>query len=122
MATTTTFMSKLQDIGDRFVEGVKAEPLVRRFVTGQATKAEYVGFLQQAYHYVKATTPNLSAASRSLRQGGRPEHTVLADRLAEHAAEERGHHRWILDDLEALGEPRERIDQIEICPAIQAYL
>lgn len=122
MATTTRFLADLQEVGDHFVEQVKEQPLVQHFVTGAITRDEYVRFLQQEYHYVKATTPNLAAAARSVRLDGGSDKAVLADRLEEHAREEAGHHLWILDDLESLGEPRERINQVEICPAVEAYL
>jgi len=122
MASIPEFMAELKAIGDEFSASVRVSPLFGRFMSGQVTRNEYVAFLQQAYHYVKATNPNLNAAAASLRRYFGADRAVLADRLAEHASEEFGHHIWILDDLEALGEPREKIDQVVICPAIQAYL
>jgi pyrroloquinoline quinone (PQQ) biosynthesis protein C len=122
LAGIQEFIAELTEIGDDFSASVRVNPLVGRFVNGQVTQDEYVAFLQQAYHYVKATNPNLSAAAASLRRDYGDAKTVLADRLAEHAREEKGHHTWILDDLEALGEPRQKIDSVTICPAIQAYL
>jgi pyrroloquinoline quinone (PQQ) biosynthesis protein C len=122
MASIPEFLAELKVIGDEFSGAVRVSPLVGRFVSGRVTRDEYVAFLQQAYHYVKATNPNLTAAAASLREYFGADRAALADRLAEHAAEELGHHLWILDDLEALGEPREKIDQIVICPPIHAYL
>jgi len=70
----------------------------------------YPEFLFAAHGVICASTPLLDAAADEAAL--RPESDELARRLApylrEHAEEEDGHDRWLLDDLERCGIARER--------------
>ncbi len=89
---------------DRLIAETAAErdaflhiPLVAHSVKHGAQKETYLAFLSQAYHHVKHTFPLLAlAASRT-----QDEH--YQDALVEYMEEERGHEKWILDDIRALG-------------------
>ena len=81
--------------GDR--EAFLAIPLVRHAVAHGASRGLYREFLVQAYHHVKHTFPLLAlAASRTTDER-------YQDALVEYMREERGHEKWILDDLRAVG-------------------
>ena len=71
----------------------------------------YPEFLFAAHGVICASTPLLDAAADEAAL--RPESDELARRLApylrEHAEEEDGHDRWLLDDLEHCGIARERV-------------
>ena len=72
-------------------------PLVRNTIRNGATRSLYVDFLTEAYHHVKHTFPLLAlAASRTSDER-------YQDALVEYMEEERGHEKWILDDIRILG-------------------
>jgi pyrroloquinoline quinone (PQQ) biosynthesis protein C len=72
-------------------------PLVSRATTQGAARETYLAFLEQAYHHVKHTFPLLAlAASRTTDER-------YQDALVEYMEEERGHEKWILDDIRSLG-------------------
>ena len=74
-----------------------AIPLVRDAAAKGGSRALYLDFLTQAYHHVKHTFPLLSLAA-ALTKDER-----YQDALFEYMKEERGHDKWILDDIRALG-------------------
>jgi pyrroloquinoline quinone (PQQ) biosynthesis protein C len=122
MAVTVTALDDLAAIRDGFVTKLESHPLIGRFADGSVTREEYVVFLQQFYHYVQATHENLLAAAQSMRRYYGPAKEVLAARLAQHAREEKGHHRWIPQDLVALGEDPSAVESSEVSSAVKAYL
>ena len=74
-----------------------AIPLVRHALAKGGTREMYLDFLEQAYHHVKHTFCLLAlAASRTTDEG-------YQAALLEYMQEERGHEKWILDDIRALG-------------------
>ncbi len=78
-------------------------PLVRQAALRGGSRALYLDFLTQAYHHVKHTFPLLSLAA-ALTQDER-----YQDALFEYMKEERGHDKWILDDIQALGGDADRV-------------
>ena len=72
-------------------------PLVRTTIRNGASRSLYLDFLTEAYHHVKHTFPLLAlAASRTSDER-------YQDALVEYMEEERGHEKWILNDIHALG-------------------
>src|ERR1700692_1929952 len=72
-------------------------PLVQHAIRNGAPRSLYLDFLAEAYHHVKHTFPLLAlAASRT------PDERYQ-DALVEYMEEERGHEKWILNDIRALG-------------------
>ena len=71
----------------------------------------YPEFLFATYGVICASTPILNAAAdeAELRSGADELSRKLAPYLREHAEEEDGHDRWLLDDLEVCGIQRERV-------------
>jgi pyrroloquinoline quinone (PQQ) biosynthesis protein C len=72
-------------------------PLVRKALRDGASRSLYLDFLAEAYHHVKHTFPLLALAAS---------HTSderYQDALVEYMEEERGHEKWILDDIKVLG-------------------
>ncbi len=80
-----------------------AIPLVRQAAAEGGSRAVYLDFLTQAYHHVKHTFPLLSLAA-ALTKDER-----YQDALFEYMKEERGHDKWILDDIRALGGDADRV-------------
>ena len=72
-------------------------PLVRNTIRNGADRRLYLTFLTEAYHHVKHTFPLMAlAASRTSDER-------YQDALVEYMEEERGHEKWILDDIRILG-------------------
>ncbi|WP_414461535.1 TenA family transcriptional regulator [Hyphomicrobium sp. DY-1] len=72
-------------------------PLIQTAMQKGASRELYVDFLTQAYHHVKHTFPLLAFAS------ARTHDETYQDALVEYMEEERGHEKWILDDIRAFG-------------------
>jgi pyrroloquinoline quinone (PQQ) biosynthesis protein C len=78
-------------------------PLIQSTVKKGASRALYIDFLTQAYHHVKHTYPLLALASVHTHN------EAYQDALIEYMGEERGHEKWILDDIRALGGDAEAV-------------
>jgi pyrroloquinoline quinone (PQQ) biosynthesis protein C len=72
-------------------------PLIREALRSGASRELYVDFLIQAYHHVKHTFPLLAFAA------ARTSDETYQDALIEYMEEERGHEKWILHDIAAMG-------------------
>ena len=72
-------------------------PLIREAIDSGASRPLYLDFLTQAYHHVKYTFPLLAFAA------ARTSDEAYQDALVEYMEEERGHEKWILNDIEAMG-------------------
>jgi pyrroloquinoline quinone (PQQ) biosynthesis protein C len=83
----------------------QALPILGEAVQGRVSREDYIAFLVQAYHHVRHTTPLLMACGSRLP--ARLE--WLREAIAEYIEEEVGHQEWILDDLQALGVPRQAV-------------
>ena len=72
-------------------------PLIREAVRSGASRELYLDFLTQAYHHVKHTFAELAFAA------ARTKDEAYQDALFEYMKEERGHEKWILNDISAMG-------------------
>jgi long-chain acyl-CoA synthetase len=72
-------------------------PLIRDAVVNGASRELYIDFLTQAYHHVKHTFPELALAASLTKD------EAFQDALVEYMEEERGHEKWILNDIVAFG-------------------
>jgi pyrroloquinoline quinone (PQQ) biosynthesis protein C len=89
---------------DRLVSETESErngftsiPLIREAIRAGASRELYIDFLTQAYHHVKHTFPLLALAA------ARTTNEAYQDALVEYMQEERGHEKWILNDIEGMG-------------------
>lgn len=80
-------------------------PLIAKGAVGEISHEAYIGFLIQAYHHVKHTTPLLMAC------GGRlPAHYEwLRTAIGEYIEEEMGHQEWVLNDIAACGGDKDSV-------------
>ncbi len=78
-------------------ERFMAIPLVKHAVASGGTREMYLAFLTEAYHHVKHTFPLLSVAAARTRDES------YQTALLIYMNEERGHDKWILDDIRAIG-------------------
>lgn len=74
-------------------------PIVQDAMSGRVTRAQYIAFLNQAYHHVKHTVPLLMACGARLPE----HHNPLRHAIAHYIQEEIGHEEWILNDIAAAG-------------------
>lgn len=72
-------------------------PLIRDATQNGASRELYLDFLTQAYHHVKHTFPELALAAALTSD------ETYQDALFEYMEEERGHEKWILEDIAAMG-------------------
>ncbi|MGO8911321.1 MAG: TenA family transcriptional regulator [Bradyrhizobium sp.] len=78
-------------------EAFVAIPIVQHAIRNGASRSLYIDFLTEAYHHVKHTFPILAlAASRTSDER-------YQDAMLEYMKEERGHEKWILDDIRMVG-------------------
>ncbi|MGO4872274.1 MAG: TenA family transcriptional regulator [Roseiarcus sp.] len=106
-----SFYNRILSQTAREREQFLAIPIVQHAVSSGATRALYREFLTQAYHHVKHTFPLLAlAASRT------PDERYQ-DALFEYMREERGHEKWILDDIRAMGGDADATRNGEAAPA-----
>lgn len=74
-------------------------PIIARCLRKEITIDDYVGFLAQAYHHVKHTTPLLMAVGARIPE----DKEWLRNAIAEYIEEELGHQEWILNDIASCG-------------------
>lgn len=77
-------------------------PIIDQALCGQISRADYLAFLQQAYHHVRHTVPLLMACGARLP--ARLE--WLRSAVGEYIEEEMGHQEWILNDIASCGGDR----------------
>ena len=82
-----------------------AIPIIQDALRGQATTAQYIAFLAQAYHHVRHTVPLLMACGSRLGA----DYEWLRTAIAEYIEEEVGHQEWILSDIKACGGDAESV-------------
>ena len=91
------FYDRLMRETERERSGFTSIPLIREALRSGASRELYLDFLTQAFHHVKHTFPLLAfAAARTTDE-------AYQDALVEYMEEERGHEKWILNDIEAMG-------------------
>jgi pyrroloquinoline quinone (PQQ) biosynthesis protein C len=82
-----------------------AIPLVKYAAATGGTREMYLAFLTEAYHHVKHTFPLLSLAAARTRD------EQYQSALFIYMNEERGHDKWILDDIRAIGGDADAIER-----------
>jgi pyrroloquinoline quinone (PQQ) biosynthesis protein C len=93
-------------------------PLVQQALATGGSRELYLDFLAQAYHHVKHTFPLLALAASMTRD------ERYQTGLVEYMNEERGHEKWILDDIRAMGGDAEAVAKGKPsipCQAMVAY-
>lgn len=92
-----SFYDRLMSETAKDREAFLAIPIVQHAIRHGASRELYVDFLTEAYHHVKHTFSLLAlAASRTTDE-------CYQDALVEYMEEERGHEKWILDDIRTVG-------------------
>lgn len=85
--------------------GLQTVPLVQAALAGRVSRAEYLRFLENAWHHVRYTVPLMMACGARLVPGP----ANLHGRLAEYVQDEIGHDEWVLNDIRAAGGDVERV-------------
>lgn len=92
-----SFYDRLMTETAKDCEAFLAIPIVQHAIRNGAPRSLYLDFLTEAYHHVKHTFPLLAlAASRTSDER-------YQDALIKYIEEERGHEKWILDDIRTIG-------------------
>src|ERR1700686_1307721 len=94
---TMSFYDRLMAETSKDRDAFLAIPIVQHAIRNGAPRSLYIDFLTEAYHHVKHTFPlrGLAAARTSDER--------YQDALVEYMEEERGHEKWILDDIRTVG-------------------
>jgi pyrroloquinoline quinone (PQQ) biosynthesis protein C len=95
----TTFYERLQQETETERQYLLSSPLIVAAMKDGISHAEYVAFLEQAYHHVKHTTPLLMAVGSRIPE----KNEWLREKIAHYIEEEVGHQEWILNDIRACG-------------------
>lgn len=82
-------------------------PAILACQRGEVTLPRYIAFLTQAYYHVRQTIPLLMACGSRLGET----HRWLQDAITEYIEEEKGHDRWILNDIAACGGDAAQVEQ-----------
>lgn len=106
------FFDRLKTETEAARQHLYTAPLINKALTQEITLEEYVGFLTQAYHHVKHTTPMLMAVGARLPE----EKEWLRNAIAEYIEEELGHQEWILNDIAACGVDKEAVRSSQAAP------
>ncbi len=97
--SVTPFFQRLQAETRAARDDFLSVPVIAAALRGEIDRGTYLRYLGEAYHHVRHTCPLLGAALA--RCGDRDER--YREALLDYLDEERGHERWILEDIEALG-------------------
>jgi pyrroloquinoline quinone (PQQ) biosynthesis protein C len=98
-----SFYDRLMNETSNDREAFMAIPIVQHAIRNGASRELYIDFLTEAYHHVKHTFPLMAlAASRTSDER-------YQDALVEYMEEERGHEKWILDDIRTVGGDPDRV-------------
>lgn len=100
-----TFYQTLLQATEKERNELLSLPMITQGAKGQISLETYIGFLTQAYHHVKHTTPLLMTC------GGRlpAHHEWLRTAIGEYIEEEMGHQEWVLDDIAECGGDKEAV-------------
>lgn len=100
-----TFYETLLKETEKERNALMALPLIQQGAAGNISLQTYIGFLTQAYHHVKHTTPLLMACGSRLPGS----YEWLRTAIGEYIEEEMGHQEWVLNDIEACGADKEAV-------------
>ena len=117
-ASDWTYM--LQREAHALIEELDVHPEAQRLFDGSIDAESYATWLAQTYHYVRWTQPLLAQAGRRMKRIGK--YPALAGLLLQKSSEEQGHEQWLLADLKSLGWTRERVERVQLRPAVAAYV
>jgi pyrroloquinoline quinone (PQQ) biosynthesis protein C len=110
----------LQHEAQALIEALDVHPEAQRLFDGVIDAESYAAWLAQTYHYVRWTQPLLARAGRQMKRMGK--YPALAELLLQKSSEEHGHEQWLLADLKSLGWTRERVEHVQVRPAVAAYV
>jgi pyrroloquinoline quinone (PQQ) biosynthesis protein C len=111
-------MDHLLAVRKKVRAGLEATAIVRNALSGQFDRRLYARYLTNAFHYAGHSPKVMAiAAARCM-----DDHPDLAGYLLHHADEERGHDRWALSDLAALGVDEATVRATAPVPACSALV
>jgi heme oxygenase-like protein len=113
-------VAELKEQSLALVAALDHDPLVGAVISGEATRAEYLRFLEATYHYVRWSGPLLAATAAGLRRRGR--YPWLTALVAAKADEEAPHDRWALADLGRCGGDVAAVQAAPLPTAVAAYV
>ncbi len=94
-----SFYQILQDETEAARQAFFSTPMLLDAAENGVEAGLYINYLTQAYHHVRQTCPLLASA---LGRCGSND-AVLRDALIEYIDDEKGHEKWILNDIRAIG-------------------
>jgi pyrroloquinoline quinone (PQQ) biosynthesis protein C len=112
------FLSALDEELEASVRRVKESRFLAELADPAKTRALYVAYLREAYHFVRLTSSFTPLAARRLD----PRLVTLRKWILTHSAEELGHELMALDDLALLGVRRDEVEASEPGPGTIAWV
>ncbi len=115
----TTITTQLDTLVRTLMDALAVHSFAQRMIAGAVTREEYAAFLVQTYHYVVHTRPLLHRAGERLERSGQ---TALGQLFLHKAREEDGHDEWLLEDLAAIGEKPQRVQEEKPVSAVRRFV
>lgn len=102
---------------DAAIRAFESNRLIRRVAAEEATLEDYTHLLLALYHQVKSSAVTFATAAAAAHRS-----REIAEYLMDHAHEEAGHYRWILNDLAAIGYAGPSPEDLPIPKPTLAYI
>jgi len=99
-------------------EALLAIPIIQDGMRGNLSKETYIGYLSEAYHFVKHTVPLVETVQARLAA----DRFALHDALSDFALEKKGHEKWILHDIKAAGSDADKVRDSAPSKATEEFL
>jgi hypothetical protein len=117
---TNDYVSTIERDSTEWIHAMDNDPRVGVIIQGDASREEYIAFLEATYHYVKWSGPLLAKTAEGLRRSGR--FPWLVGIVDQKTAEESPHDGWVLDDLKRCGVNVEIVKASASPAAVEAYI
>lgn len=117
---TNDYVSMMERDSIEWIHSMDSDPRVGAVIRGDASREEYVAFLEASYHYVKWSGSLLAKTAEGLRQ--RAKYSWLVGIVDQKTAEESPHDSWVLDDLRRCGANVEIVKAKAPPAAVEAYI
>jgi len=114
------YVSTIEHKSIAWVNWMDEDPFIGGIIRGDASRDDYVWFLEATYHYLRWSGPLLAATAEGLRRGGR--YPWLLARVSAKSKEEGTHDRWVLSDLERCGVNIELVKESAAPTAVDDYV
>ena len=111
-------MQVLSEIRRETMVALGDSRIIAEALAGKSAPQDYIAYLTNVCHYARFSPVIMAAAAARCCQT----HSELASYLLKHAAEEQGHDKWALEDLDKLGVSPQAVSRNRPTPACAALV